>query len=139
MTKNDVEKLFTLLETLCPREPKKPRDAATVGAWLLVLEPYTYEAVRAAAVARARENRFSPDPAELVSYLPDLPAVEPMRGVYRDKTVEALRESWRELLGRRADAGIPATVTQARTAGLDLWTWLDGLDAAGLGLEAAHG
>lgn len=69
MEKNDVFKLFDLLEQLHSRK-KIQRDARTAAIWLKTLEPWSYEQVREAALVRARANVFLPDPAELAAYLP---------------------------------------------------------------------
>ena len=69
MTKNDVEKLFNLLDILHPAG-KKPRDPATIAAWQMVLEPFDYDQVKQAAVTHARQNRYSPEPAEIVANIP---------------------------------------------------------------------
>ena len=40
----------------------------TVAIWTEVLKPWSYEQVRTAVVQKARENRFFPDPSEIVAY-----------------------------------------------------------------------
>ena len=68
MDKTDVVKLFSLLEILHP-SGKKPTGNPAITAWAMVLAPYDYEAVKAAAVKRARGNRFFPDPAEIIEFV----------------------------------------------------------------------
>lgn len=117
MTKEDVKKLFTYLETLCPREQKKSRDNATLTAWAMVLSPYGYDEVIQAATARSRENRFFPDPAELVAYLPEASA-PPLTAAHREGDVEKMLALAEETEARYRDAGLP-TPSEARDQG---WT-----------------
>jgi len=70
MEKQEVHKLFNLLETLHAGQ-KRPRDIGTLSAWADVLALWTYEEVREAAIKRAQKgNRYFPDAAELIEYLP---------------------------------------------------------------------
>ncbi len=62
MEKNEVGKLFTLLEQFYPNKQVSERMKL---AWSIALEPYRYGDVKAAAIAYARRNKFFPD-------LPDL-------------------------------------------------------------------
>lgn len=137
MTKQDVEKLFTLLEVLCPSAGKKSRDNAVLTAWALVLEPFDYEDVKAAAVIRARENRFFPDPAELVAYLPKRPSssvrTSPEEGA-KSGEVERLRERWYEQRKAWEKAGLPATAFEAKERGMSAAEWFKAVDNAGLAL-----
>ena len=70
MRREDIQKLFNLIETLYPSAKKNPRIPAVLEAWALVLEPWSYEDAKQAVIIRARENRFPPDASELVPYLP---------------------------------------------------------------------
>jgi len=58
MDNSAVKKLFTLLEQFYPN--KKP-SKNLIAAWSLALEPYPYDAVKAAAVDHARKSKFFPD------------------------------------------------------------------------------
>lgn len=69
MTKSDVGKLFSLLRELYPRQPQ-PETAERSLAWFLALEPYTYEAVRAAALMHARRSDYYPSVSEIAAGLP---------------------------------------------------------------------
>lgn len=64
MEKNEVGKLFTLLEQFYPN---KQISEHMKLAWSIALESYKYGDVKAAAIAYARRNKFFPD-------LPDLTA-----------------------------------------------------------------
>lgn len=77
MNRQDVCRLFDLLEQLYQGK-RKPRDNVTVAIWAEVLKPWSYEQVRTAVVQRARENRFFPDPSEIVAYLPAMQEDRPM-------------------------------------------------------------
>ena len=69
MTKSDVGKLFSLLRELYPRQPQ-PETAERSLAWFLALEPYKYEAVRAAALMHARRSDYYPSVSEIAEGLP---------------------------------------------------------------------
>lgn len=135
MDRQDVKKLFALLETLCPSAAKKPRDAATLAAWAMVLEPYTYEAIKGAAITRARENRFFPDPAELVAYLPQDCPIEPAQEAAPSGgggDVGLMRDHWISQREARAKAGLPVSAFAARALGMSAAEWYDALEQAGI-------
>ena len=69
MTKGDVDKLFSLLRELYPRQPQS-ETAERKLAWFLALKPYEYEAVRAAALAHARKSDYYPSVSEITAGLP---------------------------------------------------------------------
>lgn len=66
MTKDETGKLFTLLKQFYQ---SKNITAEMRLAWELVLEPYSYADVKAAAVAYVRKNKFFPDIADLTAGL----------------------------------------------------------------------
>lgn len=68
MTKGDVDRLFSLLRELYPRQPQS-ETAERKLAWFLALEPYEYEAVRAAALAHARKSDYYPSVSEITAGL----------------------------------------------------------------------
>lgn len=72
MTKQDVHKLFDLLEHLYQGK-KQIRDDVTVAIWAKVFEPWSYPQVRQAVIERARINRYYPDPSEIAEFLPPAP------------------------------------------------------------------
>lgn len=69
MDKTDVEKLWALLRELYPRQKQKDSEERKL-AWALALEPFSYGAVRQAALAHARESDYYPSVAELVKRFP---------------------------------------------------------------------
>ena len=66
MTREDTGRLFTLLKQFFPNKNITPELRL---AWELVLEPYAYEEVRAAAIAYTRKHKFFPDVADLTADL----------------------------------------------------------------------
>lgn len=125
MSREEIQKLFNLIETLYPSAKKNPRTPAVIEAWALVLEPWSYEAAKQAVVVRARENRFPPDASELVPYLPkpetpkaeEVPMPEPS-DAYLEKfyaKCETLHERWKA-------AGIP-TPSEAKKRGMTYAGW----------------
>ena len=66
MDKNDVDRLFRLLEQFYPNA-RQIRSRDTRLAWELALRRYPYEQVRAAAVAYAQRNKYFPDLADLTA------------------------------------------------------------------------
>lgn len=125
MSREEIQKLFNLIETLYPSAKKNPRTPAVIEAWALVLEPWSYEAAKQAVVVRARENRFPPDASELVPYLPKLEQPPDDTSELAEPTpaqiekfyakCEALHERWKA-------AGIP-TPAQAKKQGMTYADW----------------
>lgn len=66
MTKDETGKLFTLLKQFYPNKSVTQEMRL---AWEIVLEPYSYDDVKAAAVAYVRKNKFFPDIADLTAGL----------------------------------------------------------------------
>lgn len=125
MEKKDTQRLFNLIETIYPNARQQPRTPADLEAWTLVLEPWAYEDVKQAVIARARENRFYPDVYELAALLPkpktpkaeENPMPEPS-DAYLEKFYaksEALHERWK-------DAGLP-TPSEAKKQGMTYADW----------------
>lgn len=125
MSREEIQKLFNLIETLYPSSKKNPRTPAVIEAWALVLEPWSYEAAKQAVIVRARENRFPPDASELVPYLPkpetpkaeETPMPEPS-DAYLEKfyaKCETLHERWKA-------AGVP-TPSEAKKQGMTYVGW----------------
>lgn len=141
MQREDVNRLFDLLEQLYQGK-KRPRDKVTVAIWAAVLEPWSYAQVRDGVIRRARENRYFPDPSEIVEYLPPIPEADkaeekryapPSRSeqkylrwgaLYREKLASALDE-----------AGIDPYEVAARN-GVSLIAWEKSLEEAGIDTEA---
>lgn len=125
MEKQDIKRLFNLIETLYPSSKQQPRTPADLEAWTLVLKPWAYEDAKQAVVLRARENRFPPDASELVPYLPkpearkakEAPMPEPSDAYLEKFYVRAgeQRKRWH-------DAGIP-TPSEAKKQGMTYADW----------------
>lgn len=144
LTRAEINKLFDLLRDLHGKD--KPRDERTVAIWSAVLEPWDYRQVRTAAVERARENRFPPDPGELAEYLPRIPrktaagATAPQATGCADEKARAWQESayatWREardkLTPKRQAAGVPTSLAEAERVGLTPTAWWRILEKHGL-------
>lgn len=139
LTTSEVNKLFDLLKELHGKD--KSRDKRTIAIWLKVLEPWTYQQVRSAAIERARSgNRYYPDPAEIAQFLPDpgVPVPQPI-GSMDTRAKEAqdrLYARWKKeqdrLIPLRCAAGLPATMDEANAAGMKYTEWMNALEAAGL-------
>lgn len=133
MNRQDVGRLFDLLEQLYQGK-RKPRDNVTLAIWAEVLKPWSYEQVRGAAICRARENRYFPDPSELTAYLPAAQNERPMgQGI-----AEALEQKQQEIdqwwAGRKAAldaAGLPASAEFVQKGGTVAEYWRL-LEAAGI-------
>lgn len=147
LTTAEVNKLFDLLKDLHGKD--KPRDKRTIAIWSTVFEPWTYQQVRTAAVERARENRYYPDPAEITVFLPrpEMPykptaagatVPQPCSGTdaRAKEAQERLYARWKKeqdrLIPLRRDAGLPATMEEAGAAGMKYTEWMNALEAAGL-------
>lgn len=138
----EVNKLFDLLKDLHGKD--KTRDKRTLAIWATFLEPWSYSQVRAAAVERARSNRYYPDPGELTAFLPalDTPAgatkPQAVRGTdarqkaAQDRLFSRMREECERLIPLRRAAGIPATAEEAMAVGMTSLEWWRTLEAAGL-------
>lgn len=64
MDKRETTRLFRLMQNLYPNAVKFTGENAML-AWQLVLEPFSYDDIKAAAIAFARENKYPPDPGDL--------------------------------------------------------------------------
>ena len=116
LTTSEVNKLFDLLKELHGKN--KSRDKRTIAIWLKVLEPWTYQQVRAATIERARGgNRYYPDPAEIAQFLPDpgVPVPQPVGSQdakakeAQDRLFARMKVERARLIPLRRAAGIPAT------------------------------
>ncbi len=123
LSDSEVNKLLNLLRELHGKD--KPRDRGTIAVWAAVLEPWDYRQVRSAAIERARENRFYPDPGELAEKLNRISGrktgrerVSPDRWKAAEKLRE-LREAYNAALHR---AGLPA-MEEARAQGMTWEEW----------------
>lgn len=142
MVKTEVPRLFDLLEQLYQGK-KKPRDNVTISIWAQVLKPWTYEQVRAAAVRRARTNRYFPDPSELAELLPKSEEQQETLldrnappSLSAQKSMEMLR-AWQVRWHQRlAEMGLP-TLREAVAAGMTPGQWARALEEAGAWKEDA--
>lgn len=111
MNRQDVCRLFDLLEQLYQGK-RKPRDNVTVAIWAEVLKPWSYEQVRTAVVQRARENRFFPDPSEIVAYLPAMQEDRPMDerlAEALDRRRQEVDQWWAQRKAALDAAGLPTS------------------------------
>lgn len=92
MDKRETTRLFRLLQALYPKSDKF-NEETTMLAWQLVLEPFAYEDIKAAAIERARRYSFPPDPNELCE------------GLMPEKVTEAKQVSSGLAWQRAIDAG----------------------------------
>lgn len=139
LTMPEVNKLFDLLKELHGKD--KPRDRRTIAIWATVLEPWSYQQVRAAVIERARGgNRYYPDPTEITQFLPDpsVPVSRPIGGMdarakeMQDRLFARMKVERERLIPLRRKVGIPATVEEAKTTGMRATAWWSALEAAGL-------
>lgn len=137
MQREDVNRLFDLLEQLYQGK-KRPRDKVTVAIWTAVLEPWSYAQVRDGVIRRARENRYFPDPSEIVEYLPPLPdddKAEKKRYAPPDR-VEQKYLRWgalfREKLASALDEAGIAPYEVVASHGVSWMDWVKGLEDAGI-------
>ena len=131
MDKKDIGRLFNLMRKLYPNASRFS-DNDTMLAWQLVLEPFGYEEIKAAAVAYARAYPHPPDPHELCGRYVVEERVPEVRS--NDDAVELLRERWYERIEQRRAKGLPATITEAIKQGLSSSEWMEALEVAGVGL-----
>lgn len=139
---SEVNKLFDLLKELHGKD--KPRDKRTIAIWAKVLEPWAYTQVRAAVIERARSgNRYYPDPSEITQFLPKqtdagATAPQPWKGVNIDaresqnRLFSRMKEERDRLIPLRRAAGLPATIDEAKLAGMNPTEWWNALEASGL-------
>ena len=129
MNKQDMNEIWRLLGRY--REGDKHlKDQGLLRAWYDTLKPYEASTVRDAVAAYFRRKHYWPDVGEITALCP--PPAEPCR-VERDD-MERLRRTWSGLVKRRQAVGVPATITEAREAGLDSGVWFQLLVANGLAL-----
>lgn len=77
MTRPDIENIWKLLAIFRPGD-KRIKDEKLKSAWLLVLEPYTPQEVKAAVAAYFRESGYWPDVSDIAMRCPKLAAAKEM-------------------------------------------------------------
>lgn len=118
MSRDELMKLFDLLDSLCSAGRRAPRDRRGVLAWELALKPYAYEDMKRAALEHAREKAFFPDICELVSRVPK-EREEPENGGERGLSVQTVGG---RILAGYESSGVP-TYMQARGLGMSFSQW----------------
>lgn len=72
MTKDEIEKLGGMLDAFfldATADRRVSGNSAVALAYQLALEPYSYDEVREAVIACAREKRLYPAPAEIIAHM----------------------------------------------------------------------
>jgi hypothetical protein len=147
MTKCDVDDLFQLLAFYFAGH-QKLRMKGLKAAWLAVLKPYSREDVKAALMSFLREKPGFPTPQEVAIRCPALPAYrtspegatkpQPFYGLdtrakeAQDRLFARMKAERDRLIPLRKAAGLPATMEEAKVAGMTSGTWWNALEAAGL-------
>ena len=128
MTAKDIDDLFDLLRLYFPNSPKTG-SSTLKKAWLLILEPYGRGDVKQALLRLLRENEYFPDPQKIAALCPALPELDRGRSggdaAARDyrRYMGPLLERFEAVKARRRRAGVPATIVEARKAGLSDREW----------------
>lgn len=139
LTRKDIDDLFDILAAYRQNDPKLS-DKATKAAWMLSLKPYKKSDIQEAIGAWFRRSKYWPEPSEIAALCPALP--EPSRERSGRDTAAArdyrrymgpLLERFEAVKARRRSAGIPATIVEARSAGLSDREWGELLEERGLG------
>lgn len=136
LTRKDIDDLFELLAIFRKNDPHLS-ERGLRSAWLLVLSPYGRDEVRDAVGAWFRKSKYWPEPAEIAALCSPLPEKDTrnMRHLPSPSDIEdmnRLHSKWNDLLRRRREAGIPATVDEAEAAGIQRDKWYEMLDEKGL-------
>lgn len=133
MDKTDIDKLFELLKLLYPNARQvQAGNGVLKKTWRLVLEPYDYEAVKAATIDYARGNKFFPDPADLTMRCPvEAPKRETLRVVHREEDVDKLYAMAEEIEAKYSAVGIPGP-SEALEMGWSFERWSLACSEAGI-------
>ncbi len=139
MTKDEIREVWAYLGTYRAGD-KRLQDKALANAWWRALKGYEAKDVKAAIDTHFRNCKFFPDLGEIFPLLPvqggSASVGRDMRDYQPDPVVQRWRQAYRdELVPARKAAGIPATLTEARAAGLSVLEWMELLDGCGLGLD----
>ncbi len=125
MTREDTDRLFELLAIYRPGD-KHLENRPLRLVWAMTLAPYTPEDVREAVASYFRECKYWPDVTDISTRCPPLP--EPVRmpqptATERDEKQEILFAQLARWWGEVRAAGLPATITEAKAAGLTVHAW----------------
>lgn len=125
MDKNERQKIYTLLSKFYPNA-RQLRDPAALTAWGYVLEKYTYEDVKNAAIDYAARNKYFPDLSDLTGGLTPIPSVlpEPERrdlpmGAKERRDLERSIQWQQEWHARLHSLGLP-TLQEAAESGMSI-------------------
>ncbi len=139
LTQQDVNDLFDILALYRKNDPRL-RDQNIKTIWMLSLKPYKKSDIQEAIGAWFRRSKYWPEPSEIAALCPALP--EPSRersgrdaAAARDyrRYMGPLLERFEAVKARRRSAGVPATIVEARKAGLSDREWGELLEERGLG------
>ena len=89
MNREERKKIYLLLSQYYP-QAKQLKSSATLTAWGLILENFTYEDVKRKVLSYATRNKFFPDISDITG---DLPVIE---GPAEEPAYKPAREAWEE-------------------------------------------
>lgn len=136
LTRKDIDDLFDLLAIFRKNDPHLNQESLRY-AWLLVLYPYERHDVREAVGAWFRKSKYWPDPAEIAALCPPLPEKNITQKTQQISQweLDEMRKIWaryERLVALRREAGIPATIEEAKKSGVPEGEWYDILAERGL-------
>lgn len=136
LTREDINDLFNILAAYRRNDPNL-QDKSKKAAWFLSLRPYEKADVKEAIGAWFRHSKYWPEPAEIAALCPPLPEEKRQKNPRKISSPELdelrkLHAQWGRLVDLRRSKGIPATVLEAKEAGLSDSEWLDLLAERGL-------
>lgn len=146
MTSKDINDLFDLLGLYYSGHPGLSVKNIR-AAWLSVLEPYSRETVKKAVLEYLRVNTNFPRPQEIAVLCPPLPVtpveqssrtmgpVGPLDAKAKEeqnRLFARMKAERERLIPLRRAAGLPATMEEAKAAGMTSGEWWNALETAGL-------
>lgn len=137
LERKDINGLFELLALYRGSDDPHLSQKGLRSAWLLVLKSYDRDDVREAIGAWFRKNTYWPRPQEIAALCPPLPEKKQAAPLAKPEAQDVQKRlaRWRELAQRRREAGVPATASEAKAAGLADGAWLALLAERGLAWE----
>ena len=133
----DINDLFDILAAYRKNDPHL-QDKSTKATWFLSLKPYEKADIQEAIGAWFRKSKYWPEPSEIAALCPALPEPDREPGeigaAARDyhRYMDPLWARYDAVKKRRREAGVPATVLEARRAGLSDREWCALLAERGL-------